>query len=161
MKSGPYTSWRLVLFLPHNNKSYVYELWNGYSALVAFMIFASLMSGYVTAQYLQNKKLADYHIYHLAHTDALTGLENRMSFEKKTQTALSSNKGGYLVYLDLDDFKCINDRLGHAAGDAVLLHIADALRTTFCDSAILGRLGGDEFVAYVSETKSMEEIEGT
>lgn len=160
VRSGPNTSWRLVLYLPYSNENYLSELWHGYSALVVFMIFASVTSGYISAQYLQNKKLADYHIYRLAHTDTLTNLDNRMSFEKKVAMALSLEPAGYMVYLDVDDFKQINDRYGHSTGDAVLQHVANALKASFPQHAILGRLGGDEFVAYVKGTESLGQIRG-
>jgi diguanylate cyclase (GGDEF)-like protein len=57
--------------------------------------------------------------------------------------------GGALIYIDLDNFKLLNDRLGHAAGDAALSGTADLLRRWCRDSDLLARLGGDEFVAWM------------
>lgn len=86
----------------------------------------------------------------LSTTDELTGLPNRRAFESFMQAELARAKrearGGTLAFFDLDRFKAINDRHGHAAGDAVLRHVAQRLlpiaRTTDC----FARLHGDEFV---------------
>ena len=85
----------------------------------------------------------------LAHTDALTGLGNRSSFNE-TMTHLftkleQSGAGFSVLFIDLDCFKSINDSFGHPAGDAVLRHVARALQDTIRASDIVARLGGDEF----------------
>ncbi|RUM20515.1 EAL domain-containing protein [Rhizobium vallis] len=85
----------------------------------------------------------------LAHTDALTGLSNRSSFNHALGNLFSDldrrGTGFSLLLVDLDRFKSINDNLGHPAGDAVLCHIARALQKTFRSCDISARLGGDEF----------------
>jgi diguanylate cyclase (GGDEF)-like protein len=82
-------------------------------------------------------------------TDALTGLRNRRSFlEIATYELAASARRGTMVSLasiDLDDFKRVNDTLGHAAGDRLLVEIAEGLRRTFRGSDCIGRIGGDEF----------------
>src|ERR1043166_5592213 len=84
-----------------------------------------------------------------ADTDLLTAVFNRRGFERELGRALSYvNRYGAraaLVYLDLDGFKPVNDRHGHAAGDAVLQAVAGAPVPTVRASALVGRLGGDEF----------------
>ncbi|MGO8685242.1 MAG: diguanylate cyclase domain-containing protein [Thermoleophilia bacterium] len=86
-----------------------------------------------------------------SHRDELTGLLNRRGFfmmvEDERRRARRLGAPAALVYADLDGLKAINDRLGHGAGDALLLAVADVLRTTFRDSDVLARLGDDEFVA--------------
>lgn len=88
----------------------------------------------------------------LSRTDPLTGLVNRRSFVGELQQRLSDGSGnrGALLYLDLDNFKPVNDRLGHAGGDAALVAVAQLLRESTRSSDLVGRLGGDEFVAWLA-----------
>jgi len=85
----------------------------------------------------------------LAHTDALTGLGNRSSFNGAMTHLFAkleqSGEGFSLLLIDLDCFKSINDSYGHPAGDAVLRHVGHALQDTIRASDIVARLGGDEF----------------
>lgn len=92
------------------------------------------------------------HLQVMASSDSLTGVLNRRGFFERARELLLSTSidGGrncqaILLYLDLDDMKGINDRLGHDAGDRALQHVAARLRQRFDGSAIIGRLGGDEF----------------
>jgi diguanylate cyclase (GGDEF)-like protein len=82
-------------------------------------------------------------------TDALTGLANRRGFDAAATAALQAcqrrGEPAAIVMLDLDHFKRINDGFGHAAGDAVLRGVSDALRRHLRASDIAGRLGGEEF----------------
>jgi diguanylate cyclase (GGDEF)-like protein len=85
----------------------------------------------------------------LATTDGLTRVLNRRGFEEALTHELSVAKrhgvGGVLIFVDLDEFKPINDTYGHAAGDEVLLTVATLLRGHIRDTDYIGRLGGDEF----------------
>jgi diguanylate cyclase (GGDEF)-like protein len=97
----------------------------------------------------------------LAHRDELTGLLNRRGALARVAALLDPHtpecpaaRGDVLLYLDLDQFKPINDTHGHAEGDRALRAVADALRARF-PGAVLGRLGGDEFVAYVRGTPGL------
>ena len=89
-------------------------------------------------------------IIKLAHFDALTGLANRTLFQEHFRHALTiAQRRGEkvaLLYLDLDQFKPINDRYGHEAGDAVLREVAARLRVCVRESDMVARVGGDEFV---------------
>jgi diguanylate cyclase (GGDEF)-like protein len=84
-----------------------------------------------------------------AETDVLTPALNRRGFiGAMTRTMAYCQRHGVpavLLYLDLDGFKRVNDRLGHAAGDAALVQVADLLLTNLRESDAVGRLGGDEF----------------
>ena len=86
-----------------------------------------------------------------AQTDLFTGL-----FNKSTTEALIGeeiNKGtGILFLLDIDDFKGVNDRFGHEAGDCVLKYFSDLLLSVFRNDDIVGRVGGDEFMIYIKDT---------
>lgn len=85
----------------------------------------------------------------MVETDELTGLYNRRGFVKRTREAIArasrTNERGILVIADLDGFKQINDRHGHAAGDAVLRHFGQNLRTHTRSDDFVARFGGDEF----------------
>jgi diguanylate cyclase (GGDEF)-like protein len=83
-----------------------------------------------------------------AATDPLTGLTNRHGFDTQASTWLRAGVDEALVLLlDLDDFKAINDNLGHQVGDAVLTEIAHRLAAVAAPDGVAARLGGDEFVA--------------
>ena len=96
-----------------------------------------------------------------AHTDSLTQLPNRISFRKALDSALScpKNVGEQIavLYLDLDDFKSVNDKLGHAEGDELLAQVAERLKAHARTSDTLARLSGDEFAILVRDIKNAEE----
>jgi diguanylate cyclase (GGDEF)-like protein/PAS domain S-box-containing protein len=92
----------------------------------------------------------------LSRTDALTSLLNRRAFIEELDRRLARLRrdggcepGGALMFIDLDNFKKVNDAFGHAAGDRVLREVADALRYLGRSGDLLGRLGGDEFVLWI------------
>jgi diguanylate cyclase (GGDEF)-like protein len=91
-----------------------------------------------------------------ARTDPLTGVSNRRHFIELTGTALAFarryRRPMTIVYLDLDNFKQINDQLGHQAGDEVLRAVAHTIRTRLRATDVVGRLGGDEFAVCLPET---------
>lgn len=96
----------------------------------------------------QAQRIADELRYHASH-DPLTGLVNRREFERRLETALRSARQDHndhaLAYIDLDQFKVVNDICGHMAGDALLRELAAVLREKIRDNDTLARLGGDEF----------------
>ena len=94
-------------------------------------------------------------IAYLAYHDALTGLPNRPSLERALDPALArARRGGHaaaLIYFDLDNFKVVNDTLGHAAGDEVLRRVAARLKERLREGDMLTRLSGDEFMLLLPE----------
>ena len=108
--------------------------------------------------------------YERATKDLLTRLYNRCYFFDFVRKALSrvKRKGekAVLIFLDLDNFKYVNDHYGHRKGDEVLRQVARFLRSHFRDYDIIARFGGDEFIAYVetsdieSVKKRLKELEG-
>lgn len=100
------------------------------------------------AQNRREHRGAQQTIQHLAYHDALTGLSNRAEFERRLIGALHSARVDYqhaLFYLDMDQFKIVNDTCGHVAGDELLKQIAILLKGPVRESDTLARLGGDEF----------------
>ncbi len=87
----------------------------------------------------------------LSETDQMTTLLNRVSGEKKVTEHLKNGDGGFLILLDVDHFKSINDTFGHGVGDQVIIQVAKCLKSTFREHDIVFRLGGDEFSAYAAE----------
>ena len=93
-----------------------------------------------------------------AHIDLLTGVLNKRSFEERADMTLKNaekNSRCAIILLDVDNFKGVNDTLGHSYGDKVLANIGNILRSVFRDEDILGRLGGDEFCVCI-EVKSSD-----
>lgn len=98
---------------------------------------------------------------HASSHDALTGLLNRAGLLAHLEDALSRCPGEVgLLYIDLDGFKPINDELGHAAGDEVLVAVARCLKDSVRPDDAVGRMGGDEFVVVVAPCPSRESLEG-
>ncbi len=100
--------------------------------------------------------------YKKAHADSLTGLLNRSGLESFLEDILKNKLGNtsrVFFVIDLDNFKEVNDRYGHPAGDEVLRDVGARLRTVFRHEDMVGRLGGDEFAAFVSDITSQERIE--
>jgi diguanylate cyclase (GGDEF)-like protein/PAS domain S-box-containing protein len=101
-------------------------------------------------------------LQHLAHHDALTGLANRTLLLERLKAAIDAAAGhrrqGALAFLDLDNFKHINDTFGHEAGDAVLREIAARLRDSMREEDTVARLGGDEFVLVIAEQSDVTQL---
>jgi diguanylate cyclase (GGDEF)-like protein len=103
----------------------------------------------VTHEDVTTQKQAEAQIEHMAHHDALTNLPNRMLLQQELQRALRWVARGQklaVLFLDLDNFKGINDTLGHAVGDELLKAVAARLRACLRETDIVARLGGDEFI---------------
>ncbi|WP_162823744.1 sensor domain-containing diguanylate cyclase [Lysobacter sp. TY2-98] len=95
-----------------------------------------------------------------ASLDALTSLPNRATFEAQLEAVCAAHDGQPhrfgVLFIDLDDFKDINDSYGHATGDAVLRTTAGVLRDTLRDTDVVARLGGDEFVVLLSSLRDAD-----
>ena len=96
-----------------------------------------------------------------ANRDPLTDVYNRRTFEEEVRKYMDGEEDacGYLLLLDLDDFKSINDQFGHAEGDHVLKRLTEILLSIFRRKDIIGRYGGDEFLVFVKSVRKKEILE--
>ncbi len=108
---------------------------------------------------ITERKAAEQHIRHLVNHDSLTGLLNRFGLQSRMEQALVTAKRHEnklaAMLLDMDRFKQINDTLGHAAGDALLVEVSRRLNKCVRESDIIARLGGDEFVIILTDIKNI------
>jgi diguanylate cyclase (GGDEF)-like protein/PAS domain S-box-containing protein len=105
---------------------------------------------------------ADEKIAHLAHYDALTDLPNRVLFRNQIERELGKLKHGEqfaLLYIDIDEFKGINDSLGHHVGDELLKTVASRIRGCIKQTDLIARLGGDEFAVIQTMVRSKADTE--
>jgi diguanylate cyclase (GGDEF)-like protein/PAS domain S-box-containing protein len=107
------------------------------------------------------RRLANERIAHLAHYDALTDLPNRVLFREHTERELRQlDEGGQfaLLYIDIDEFKGINDSLGHHVGDELLKSVAGRIRDCLEPDDLVARLGGDEFAVIRTAIKGVDDV---
>ena len=101
-----------------------------------------------TQEDITERRRAEEQITHLAHYDALTDLPNRVLFSKQLEQELERTRRGEqlaVLYIDIDEFKSVNDSLGHPAGDELLKAVASRLQSCVRATDFVARLGGDEF----------------
>jgi diguanylate cyclase (GGDEF)-like protein len=101
-----------------------------------------------TQEDITERRRAEAQITHLAHYDVLTDLPNRALFRSRLERELERTKRGEqlaVLYIDIDEFKSVNDSLGHSAGDELLKAVASRLRACVRETDFVARLGGDEF----------------
>jgi diguanylate cyclase (GGDEF)-like protein len=108
---------------------------------------------------IANRRLYE-DVLHRSEHDQLTGLANRSLVDRKLEEALeeahASRRQAALLYLDLDDFKNVNDSYTHRVGDAYLIEVAQRFKSCLRGRDTLGRIGGDEFIAVLTELGDAE-----
>jgi diguanylate cyclase (GGDEF)-like protein len=117
----------------------------------------------ITSRDVTERRRVTDHISHLAHYDQLTGLPNRTLMQDRLQTAILRARRNHqrvaVFMLDIDQFKSINDSLGHSSGDALLVAVGKRLRSSVRESDTIARMGGDEFVIIMADFQSLEDVE--
>ncbi|API86274.1 GGDEF domain-containing protein [Francisella uliginis] len=129
------------------------------------IIIALMVQGlfyFITINFRKNRILEQRQIKlkKFSSIDTLTGCLNRHSFEKKLNTILNSDRGSdnniVILFIDLDNFKYINDEYGHEAGDMILKEVALRLKHQLRENDLISRIGGDEFVAVLRDIDSKD-----
>jgi diguanylate cyclase (GGDEF)-like protein len=113
-----------------------------------------------TIEDITERRRADEKIAHLAHYDGLTDLPNRILFRERLEQSLKAIRPGEqlaVLYIDIDEFKSVNDALGHAVGDELLKGVAERLRACLREADVAARLGGDEFAVIQTAIKDRSE----
>ncbi len=115
----------------------------------------------VLVENITERRNAEAKISRMARFDELTGLPNRLNFRNEIQRLLSAPTDGHsvsaLLFIDLDQFKQVNDTLGHPCGDRLLCTVSDRLREMLRPEDFVARFGGDEFVVFQHRIKSIED----
>jgi diguanylate cyclase (GGDEF)-like protein/PAS domain S-box-containing protein len=118
------------------------------------------VNGFFAMSYdITERKRTEATLDRLARVDTLTGLANRREFQRRLDLALARAEARGLLLIDVDHFKTINDSRGHAAGDAVLVSVAQRLRSCVFDVDLVARLGGDEFAILIEQSVSAATLE--
>ncbi len=123
-----------------------------------------IVGGVAIVQDITERKFAEEHIHHLAFYDSLTRIPNRRLLNDRLEQAIVAGRRtacyGALMFLDLDNFKPLNDTHGHKAGDLLLIEAAHRIGSCIRETDTVARFGGDEFVVLLSELKE-EQSEST
>lgn len=103
----------------------------------------------------------EHKLHYFAYNDQLTGLKNRLSLFEilNSRLNLNSKQNSALLYIDMDNFKYINDTMGHRFGDMLILKISERINSLKIDHSTLFRIGGDEFVILIEKFNTRDEIE--
>jgi diguanylate cyclase (GGDEF)-like protein/PAS domain S-box-containing protein len=145
-------------YLPENGPHYALSV----SASAAYDGYGCSMGGVVLIRDISALKIAEEKLKHMATHDSLTMLPNRLLLNDRLRQALSRAHRYHhqvaVMLLDLDDFKAVNDTLGHDAGDILLKAVAEILQKNMRDSDTVARLGGDEFILVATDLQNMENV---
>ena len=165
--AGVFSLWRLALLAGASLMGpavLVVQWWQGgridvpvvaTGCVTLFLLVIMRLDGVVGAlrTTISERAVLEKELEHRALHDPLTGLANRVLFHDRLTHALARRQGSVAVmFLDLDDFKTVNDAYGHAAGDKVLRTVADALRGATRGEDTVARLGGDEFAVLLADS---------
>lgn len=135
----------------HFDERPLFPYFNGLAQLGAFLFVTYFVSA-LRRSHQQERELA--------RTDDLTGVINRRSFFEASHQEINRARRHRhpftVAYMDVDDFKLINDRYGHSIGDAVLKSVSQTIKDTIREIDVVARLGGDEFVILMPETDEAE-----
>ncbi len=140
--------WHLVMVPASQTLTSYYRAWLVFAAVI--LVFAAVLAYmWASLRYALRLESANSKILALAQTDLLTNLANRRAFIKRLTMAFNASRRGApsfaVLYLDIDDFKDVNDTLGHAMGDLLLKEVVELLKETVGPNDLVARFGGDEF----------------
>ena len=104
---------------------------------------------------VSERKIKEQELLEKSTVDATTGLLNKYAAETGIETRIAAGVHGFLFMIDIDNFKLVNDRLGHMTGDRLLAQVGTVIRRVFRQTDLAGRAGGDEFVVFMADTDSV------
>ncbi|HEY9659960.1 MAG TPA: PAS domain-containing protein, partial [Allocoleopsis sp.] len=138
------------------NGSYLWIAWNAVPFLQENLIYGA-------GRNISQRKESEARLVHETLHDALTGLANRTCFMERLERAIKKSHRELdscfaVLFIDLDDFKRINDTLGHGIGDQLLIQISQTLKGTVREVDSVARLGGDEFTILLEEVQNLKEV---
>ncbi len=141
-------------------------IYGGIIGSLVLIVTGGLLFGWLRLKKEINlRKLAEAEVRHLAYNDPLTGIPNLNTFlpyaNKQLLAANRSEQKVALCFIDLNNFKDINDNYGHKTGDAALIHVAMAVSSVIRESDLAARIGGDEFVVLLGGIHSIEDTQRT
>jgi len=126
---------------------------------IAYLIAVAFWREWVRHRRERLRYESDLRLHRLAHMDSLTGLANRVLLEDRFSVAIAAARRYRhrlgILYLDLDGFKEVNDKMGHEAGDSVLKEVALRLQKHTRDMETVARVGGDEFVVLTTNLRDI------
>jgi diguanylate cyclase (GGDEF)-like protein len=147
------------IILPAN---YSMAMMLAYSALAIAVVSVIIIYAEMNKALRTSLQDTNSELEHLSSHDQLTRLPNRRFYDERIALALqrAAEQGGMtgILFMDLNDFKNINDTYGHGAGDKLLIAVAQRVQNSLRETDLVARLGGDEFVAVLEDIKSPEEI---
>lgn len=156
LKVSPYENYGQVTLIEAIHQHWKWVLSLGIAVALAFLaLFCAFWS-------MRTRKKLEDSIKHMANHDMLTNLPNRALLMDRLGQALARANRNHtrvaVLFLDLNNFKPINDTLGHLVGDKILRKIAERMLSCFRESDTVARYGGDEFVIVMSDVKSINEV---
>lgn len=162
--TGDWPEWLLITFI--DQAVVAQKSLERLNLMIIISILLALVTGLGTYLYTRSqlkRTNAENKIRHMAEHDPLTGLYNRRHFMQELERALiharKEKSSLALFYLDLDNFKPINDDLGHEAGDEALMHVSHRLSQMLRQNDTLARIGGDEFVLMIHNPQNQNQLE--
>lgn len=137
--------------------------WRDYEVIFTNLLHEPAVGGIVATYHdITDRKTYEQELRRLVFRDPLTGLSNRAHFAERLDQALMRANAEYisvgLIFFDLDDFKIVNDRLGHEFGDQVLCVIAKRVKDCLRKEDVAARLGGDEFTVLIESVKDADQV---
>ena len=155
-------NWQSIVYELTHGKNVVpfeFEVGDGAAIFDSRITFTLDNSVLLLARDVTEQKQLQAQLQHQASHDPLTDLPNRTVFEQRVAAALESEGNASILFLDLDDFKSVNDHLGHQAGDRLLVQVANDLQEAVRKTDTAARLGGDEFGVLLPTVSNVQQAE--
>jgi diguanylate cyclase (GGDEF)-like protein len=155
-------SWIIISYINSSNIDNTINLFKKRFKYLKFIYIIAFFPALIFAYLIYNKRKLKEKLIHNANYDMLTDLPNRLLFNDRVKQTLEIskryNQRFALMFLDLDDFKKVNDNYGHKAGDTVLKEISKRINDFIRTSDTFARIGGDEFIIILNNIKSKKDI---